>query len=56
MQKTAQIHNLAQTLGSGKNPELIKLALDTLGGFDFSGMLALQFYNFMSLDFSQGMS
>ena len=32
----------AQTLGSGKNPELIKLALDTLGSFDFSGMLILR--------------
>lgn len=27
-----------QNLSSGKSPELIKLALDTLGGFDFSGM------------------
>jgi FKBP12-rapamycin complex-associated protein len=25
-------------LGSGKSPEQIKLALDTLGAFDFSGM------------------
>jgi hypothetical protein len=33
---------LAQTLGSGKNPELIKLALDALGSFDFSGMPILR--------------
>ena len=26
-----------QNLGTGKNSELIKLALDTLGTFDFSG-------------------
>lgn len=28
-----------QNLGTGKNPELIKLALDTLGAFDFSGKM-----------------